>query len=104
MKRNFLSLGCLAIALVLLWTNYHRNAESNNVKSSLLKQNVEALTQGENSSLEGTRLKMIECECVNGKKGKTLKCRRDGSLEKCTFKQQGSVACYKVKLSGLELC
>lgn len=54
MKRNFLSMGCLIMAFVLLWTNYHGNSESSNVKSVLLKQNVEALTQGENP---GVRVK-----------------------------------------------
>ena len=71
--------------------------------SSLLEQNVEALTSDE-VSVEKRKLKQVDCICSNGKRGTTLKCRIDGDLEDCTPTQQGSSVCYKVNLSGLKLC
>ena len=71
--------------------------------SSLLEQNVEALTGGD-IGMENLKLKQVSCTCSNGKTGTTLKCRKDGDLEDCTPTQQGSNACYKASLSGLKLC
>lgn len=74
-----------------------------NDTSSLLEQNVEAITGGDVGT-ENLKLKQVSCKCSNGKTGTTLKCRKDGDLENCTPTQQGSNACYRVSFSGLKLC
>lgn len=66
--------------------------------SAIFGENIEALAADENFN-PGDRLKDVTCECPNGKSGFSLKCRKDGDLEKCTVTQQGSNACYKAKIS-----
>ena len=60
--------------------------------------NIEAFARGEGYN-PGDKLKTVKCTCQNQKKGISLKCRQDGTLESCTPTQQGSNACYKTKIS-----
>ncbi len=49
----------------------------------------------------GDRLKKVNCECPNGDKGSTLRCKSDGDKELCSKTQQGSNACYSTKVLSL---
>lgn len=104
MKQKKIVLSAMVVCAVLTGGYTVRNVFPTTVAtSSLLEQNVEALTS-DDLGTEVLRLKDVSCKCSNGKKGHTLKCRTDGNLEECTPTQQGSKACYSVNLSGMKLC
>ena len=75
-----------------------------NNMSALMVVNVEALTKAD-TDWSKLKLKVVTCTCpTTGKKGDTLKCEEDGTLESCSTIQQGSKACYKIGLLNITLC
>lgn len=75
---------------------------SQNREVNFITQNIEALSIDDESG-DVHRLKKINCECTNGKKGFTIVCKSDGNLEKCTEIQQGSTTCYKLSVLNQEI-
>lgn len=75
--------------------------------SLLVDENIEALTNSDEPSWAGKKIKKENCTCPNGEgSGFTLKCRTDGNLEDCSATQQGLTGCYKVSWTGsvTQLC
>ena len=92
------------MALVLAGNLFVFTAVKSN-GSDLLRFGVklEAMAQGEDD-WEGQRLKTVNCTCPGGKpRGISLRCSSIGDLESCTSSQQGSNACYKVGLFGIDM-
>ena len=104
MKKIYIAIAAVLFAAASVATVFA--VRSHNRMDDFFRANVDALSRYESPSEDEKRLKMVECVCADGKKGKTLKCTEDGDLEKCTESQQGSNACYKVSIvnGGLVLC
>lgn len=96
-KKLFVSIfGVMVSAFVVMGISVNNHDSI----SLLVDENIEALSNADEPSWSGKKLKKESCTCPNGGSGFTLQCRTDGTLEDCTATQQGSNACYKVTLTG----
>ena len=85
----------LLLPTIVAFNIFMANALKNGAYNFLLFSNVEILTDDENIQWDQLRLKTVKCECPNGKKGSSLRCHADGTMEHCSETQQGSNACYR---------
>jgi hypothetical protein len=68
--------------------------------------NMQALSSGNSTDEKDwskLKLKWVKCTCLDGKKGNSLRCSSNGDLENCSVTQQGSNACYKAKITGINM-
>ena len=97
MKKLF-SIMAVATALFAGYSAY--SGQNSNELTDVALANVEALAGAtDDSSQDYGKLKIVNCKCDNGKSGYTLRCRPNGTLEKCSATQQGLIGCYKTKKS-----
>ena len=89
----------LLLTAVIIGNIFMANTLKNG-SNYLLLSDVEILTDDENIQWDLLKLDIKDCECKSGikKKGKTLQCTEEGTLEHCSDVQQGSNACYDANL------
>lgn len=95
MKKIIFLFGVVIFAAINFVTVYNSISDGNNTVNLLFEFTKATATEEYNP---GDKLLQVGCECPNGKKGETLRCKSNGDKEHCTPTQQGSNACYGANL------